>query len=275
MEVIRNINNNIALCRDSKGREVVAFGKGIGFIKPPQEIPLSRINRTFYNVKDIDCGALRAIPTEMLNIAILIVDYAGEMLDAEFSPTAPITLADHINFAIKRFDEHIALEMPIQEDIRQLYPQEMKVARHALTMIKDMLGYDLPADEAGTIALHFITTQKASRYRRGVGSERITNACLGIIERNLDITVNREDFNCSRFVTHLNYLINRCVEGKQIASGNQEMFLSFQQTYPEIFSCVNDIAVYLNHELKMGLTDEEHLYLMLHVNRLVAVNTAR
>ena len=43
MRVIKNIHNNISLCLDSKGNEVIAFGKGIGFRKPPYDIPVSQI----------------------------------------------------------------------------------------------------------------------------------------------------------------------------------------------------------------------------------------
>lgn len=35
MRVVKNINNNISLCLDSHNNEVIAFGKGIGFMKPP------------------------------------------------------------------------------------------------------------------------------------------------------------------------------------------------------------------------------------------------
>ena len=42
MRVIRNINNNVALCLDGNGNEVVAFGKGIGFKKPPYDRALSK-----------------------------------------------------------------------------------------------------------------------------------------------------------------------------------------------------------------------------------------
>lgn len=45
MKVIKNINNNVSLCLDSKNNEVIAFGKGIGFTKPPYEIPLSEMIR--------------------------------------------------------------------------------------------------------------------------------------------------------------------------------------------------------------------------------------
>ena len=38
MKVIKNINNNVAICVDDNGHEVVAMGKGIGFSKPPYEV---------------------------------------------------------------------------------------------------------------------------------------------------------------------------------------------------------------------------------------------
>lgn len=47
MKVIKNINNNVSLCLDSKGNEIVAFGKGLGFIKPPYEIDLKRSRERF------------------------------------------------------------------------------------------------------------------------------------------------------------------------------------------------------------------------------------
>ena len=34
MKVIKSINNNVAHCYDAKGREVIVFGKGIGFTRP-------------------------------------------------------------------------------------------------------------------------------------------------------------------------------------------------------------------------------------------------
>lgn len=46
MKVIKNINNNVSICVDDNNREVIAFGKGIGFKKPPYELELSQIDRT-------------------------------------------------------------------------------------------------------------------------------------------------------------------------------------------------------------------------------------
>ena len=62
MKVIKNINNNISLCLDSRNNEVVAFGKGIGFTKPPYDVPLSKIDRTFYDVDEEQLAVLNRIP---------------------------------------------------------------------------------------------------------------------------------------------------------------------------------------------------------------------
>ena len=35
MIVVKRINNNVAVCRDGNQRELIAFGKGIGFPRRP------------------------------------------------------------------------------------------------------------------------------------------------------------------------------------------------------------------------------------------------
>ena len=51
MKAIRKINNNVAICIDNNDKELIAFGKGIGFPKMPYEITdLSIIQMTFYRI---------------------------------------------------------------------------------------------------------------------------------------------------------------------------------------------------------------------------------
>ena len=53
MQICKKINNNVALARDAKGRELVVFGKGIGFPAMPYELTdLSGVQRTFYDVNE-------------------------------------------------------------------------------------------------------------------------------------------------------------------------------------------------------------------------------
>ena len=67
MMVVKKINNNVAICRDGSQRELVAFGKGIGFPPAPYELTdLSRIDRTFYNVNSQYIPLLADIPPELV-----------------------------------------------------------------------------------------------------------------------------------------------------------------------------------------------------------------
>lgn len=85
MKVVKNIHNNISLCIDSKGNEVVAFGKGIGFMKPPYEVPIQKVERTFYNINPIYIDMLSQIPEEAINVSSQIIDYANKNLKGSFN----------------------------------------------------------------------------------------------------------------------------------------------------------------------------------------------
>ena len=68
MKVIKNINNNVSLCLDSNNIEVVAFGKGIGFTKPPYEVDLNQVQRTYYDIDPMYINMISDIPEEILTL---------------------------------------------------------------------------------------------------------------------------------------------------------------------------------------------------------------
>lgn len=101
MQICKKINNNVALARDAKGRELVVFGKGIGFPAMPYELTdLSAVQRTFYDVNEKYFALLRDIPGEVFLLADDIAADAQDELDCSLSPNLTYALADHLNFAI-------------------------------------------------------------------------------------------------------------------------------------------------------------------------------
>ncbi len=270
MKVVKNINNNVSLCLDSKGREVIVFGKGIGFVKPPYELPLSKIDRTFYNIKDTDFSVIKEIPISIIQAAIRIVDEVEAHLNVTLMSTAALSLADHINFAIQRLEKNMRIGISVQEDVKQLYPDEMEEAYRALKIIQEETGYELEQNEASMIALHFInnriqTTSSAPNY-----SEDIITECLTIIQNEYGIKIDRKNFNFSRFATHIDYLLKRSLKNDQINSKNKTMFESIKKEYPSAYCCALNINGIFKNKLQIELNDEEMLYLMLHINRLCA-----
>ena len=270
MKVIKSINNNISHCLDSKGREVIAFGKGIGFFRPDEDIPLDKINRTFYNIKDTDFGILRSIPTVIINTAIYITDFVSEELNVTYPSSMALSLADHLDFAITRKDKNIYLEQPLLLDINQLYPDEMRVALQSLDIIKQMTGESLPRREAGTLALHFVSDRIEARQKPRIDIPAITEACTRIIEQEFSMEIDRSSFNYSRFVTHLDYLIRRLETKEQIESQNRELYEQIKSMYPDSFACAGKLYEYIRKTTEFELNDEEILYLAVHINRMIS-----
>lgn len=268
MKVIKNINNNVSLCVDSKGREVIAFGKGLGFIKPPYDVPLNKIERTFYSVNNMDFEGIKNIPVSIINASIRIVDEVEQNLNITLMSTAALALADHINFAIQRLNDHILLEMPLREDMKQLYPDEMKEAYRALAIIKEETGIVLDRREAGTIALHFINNRISARNHDQIVSKQIIEISVDLIEKEYGITINKDSFNYSRYITHVDYLLRRALENTQIESVNKGMFQKLKEQYPSTYQCAVKINDVFKTSLNIDLSEEEQLYLMLHINRL-------
>ncbi|MBQ6215809.1 MAG: PRD domain-containing protein [Erysipelotrichaceae bacterium] len=268
MKVIKSINNNIALCLSSSGKEIIAFGKGIGFGKPPYEIELKRIEKTFQNVQKIHLDLINSIPSDVLKIAIQTIDYAKSIIDQPISNNIAITLADHINFTIERYKKGLAINLPIVHDIEYLYEQEIEVGRKCLELIKKYLKVSLPKTEAAYIALHIINAEsKASRDETNI-NETVIHDITGIIEEEYNIELNKDDAGYSRFETHMYYLLKRGKNNELIVSQNSKMYESLKEAFPKTEDCIVRIRDYFKDKLKIELSDEECLYLMIHINKL-------
>lgn len=270
MRVVKNINNNISLCLDSHNNEVVAFGKGIGFMKPPYDVPLSKIDRTFYDVSEEQIGLLNRIPEDVLETAAAIVDLANETSGHQFRENVVFTLADHIDFCIQRQKEHIHFKLPLFYEVRQLYPDESKIGEKALRIIRQRLGVDLPREEGAAIALHFVNYQEQEAKDDAVDYGAIIEEATRTVEEELHVSIDKDGFNYYRFVTHMHYMMKRTQNDQMIVSQNQDIFESLCQEFPDIYRCACKIGADMEKSLHQKLTDEEILYLMLHINRLCA-----
>ena len=164
MKVIKKINNNVAVCLDNDGHELIAFGKGIGFPKTPYELTdLSKIWRTYYGINPSYLGLLNDIPEEVFELSIKIVDFAKMKIENQINSNIVFTLADHINFAIERFKKNLDIRMPFVYDIQHLYESEMQIGLFAIKLINKSMNVYLTKDEAVSIALHFINAENMQR----------------------------------------------------------------------------------------------------------------
>ncbi|KRL38373.1 hypothetical protein FD20_GL001998 [Liquorilactobacillus uvarum DSM 19971] len=81
MKAVKKINNNVAVCVDGNGDELVAFGSGIGFCKMPYEIKdLRKITMTFYRLNTHNFQLLKEIPEKIFDVSAQIVNKAQKIL---------------------------------------------------------------------------------------------------------------------------------------------------------------------------------------------------
>ncbi|TVV04065.1 transcriptional regulator, partial [Lactobacillus paragasseri] len=81
MRVEKKINNNVAVCTDGNGQELIALGRGIGFPKTPYELTdLSKIDMTFYRVSSQTVQMLTTISEDVIMVSSKIVQLAQTKL---------------------------------------------------------------------------------------------------------------------------------------------------------------------------------------------------
>lgn len=269
MRVIKKINNNVSLCVDSQNREVVAFGKGIGFRKPPYEIGLDQIKRVFYDVDPIYLAMVEQIPEKILKISMQIVDYTRNVLEDPVSSNLVFTLADHLHFAIRRCEEQVSIKLPILYDVEHLFEKETKIGYWALNLLKKELKVYLPKEEAACIALHIINAKQNRQTKSGIKEDdEIIEEITRIIEQYFGLSIDRNQFHYSRFSMHVRYLLQRGKKNEQVENENTALYESLSEMLPEVGHCVEKIDEYLQKELGIQLTKEERLYLIVHTSRL-------
>lgn len=269
MWIIRKINNNCALARDDDGQDLVVFGKGVAFRRPPYELrDLSVIERTFYGVERASIAALKDIPSDVLLVAADVIDYASVRLDTEFNPNAPVTLADHINYAIQRVEQGVVIETPLSFDVMRLYPHEVAIAKRAVTLVKSRLGVELPPAEITNIALHLIDGESdQSNLQATIEATRVLEDVTAIMVRDIG-ELDTSSFTYARFAMHMRYLVDRIRQGEEQDDGFGTMLPVMKETYPESYACTANILAYFVAEHGWECSENETLYLLMHVQRL-------
>lgn len=271
MKVIRNINNNVSICLDDNNHEVVAFGKGIGFQKPPYEIELSRIDRTYYNLDEHYLALLDELPEEVMDVTMEIVDKGSSYLGMHLNRVFLFALCDHINFAIENARKGLVISNPMVNEIQHMYEREMLLGKWAIKQIERKLSVKLPPGEAGNIALHFINAElSAKKEQEKDDMTRFIDDITEIIESEMNIIVDRNSFSYSRFVTHLKYLLKRFHKRDEFATDNARMYEQVLEEFPELGKAIEKIKQYIMIQLNIDPSKEELLYLMIHMNRLCA-----
>ena len=277
MIVEKVLNNNVVVSIDPKTKkEVILMGSGIAFNKKPgQQIDEKKIEKTFV-VDDENLGnkikkLINQIPEGIFEITDEIITHAIVELNTVLDKQIYVSLADHIAFAVKRFRSGIIIKNELLNEVRRVHKAEFKVSLWAVDYINEKLGIELPEDEAGFIALHFVNAGYRETTMKSITSTKIIKDVLNIIKFNFAIELDEYDLNYDRLLNHFKYFSKLIVNNNQNNSTDSDFIKMISTTYPEAYECAVKIGDYILKNNDYHVNDDEIVYLTMHIQRVITV----
>nr|WP_265412354.1 PRD domain-containing protein [[Clostridium] innocuum] len=107
-----------------------------------------------------------------------------------------------------------------------------------------------------------------------VQQTRIVQDTLTVIKNFFSMTFQEDSIAYYRLVTHLKFFAQRITAKKIQGKANEDVQLLeiVKLKYPNSYECVNRIVKYMNLEFGYSLTNEERLYLTIHIERIRETN---
>ncbi|MDG0842001.1 PRD domain-containing protein [Staphylococcus equorum] len=275
MKINKIINNNV-ISVTQNNQEHVVMGKGIGFQKQEGDIvEESKIDKIFdlsnQEISDRFKTLLIEVPIEVVQAVEKIIEVAKIEYHKELSDTIYVALTDHINFAIERQQEGMAIKNGLLWEIKKFYPTEYEIGMRGLDWIEEIAGAKLPEDEAGFIAIHLLNAEHNNLADYNQVTEMVQNI-LSLVKYHFRLDFDEESLTYFRFVTHLKFLAQRILSENPLNTSEIELYDIVKEKYKNAFKCVKKIEVFLMKKYQYEMTKDEALYLTIHIQRLISRN---
>ncbi|WP_226529455.1 BglG family transcription antiterminator LicT [Metabacillus niabensis] len=274
MKIEKVYNNNVVSAYNEENTELVIMGKGLAFQKKPgDEIEEEKIEKVF-TLKNNDISErfkslLYEVSLELMEVAEEIIKLAKRKLGRELNDSIYISLTDHINFAIERNKKGLDIKNALLWEIKKLYKDEFSIGLEALCMIKEKLEVTLPDDEAGFIAMHIVNAELNEEMPNIVNITKTMQDILKIVKYHFGLEFNEESLNFFRFVTHLKFFAQRLYSQTYMESDDDFLFEAVKNKHKDAFECTEKINDYVKRQFDYELTNDEKLYLTVHIERVV------
>ena len=281
MKISQILNNNVVVVLDEQVKEQVVMGRGLAFKKKcGDEIDPAQIDKVF-TMSNPDTNnkfqeIVANIPLEYILLVEDIITYAKTHIGKKINDSIYISLADHIFMSVKRFSEGIVVKNALLWDIKRFYKDEFYIGQKAVEMIAQRTKIILPEDEAGFIALHFVNAQMEENPDKVEDMYTITKVMQelsNIVKYYFNMEYDEDSVYYYRFVTHLKFFAQRLVTKKTYQEESEDDLLDIiKMKYKNAYECVKVIKKFLVEQYDYLLSDEEMLYLTIHIARVTNKN---
>lgn len=277
MKIEKILNNNAVVIKKDDNEKIV-MGCGIAFKKKVgDDVPEDKVDKIFLlsnkEVNNKFQELVSDIPMEYIELGEKIIVLAKAQLGKRISEKIYISLVDHIYTAIIRFLEGVEVKNPLLWDIKRFYKDEYNIGIISLDMIEEKFGVRLPDDEAGFIALHIVNAEMngdRDEVKRTYKITKVIQEISNIVKYNFKITFDEDSVYYYRFISHLKFFSDRLFSEKTYKDeNNDDLFGIIRSKYKSSFECVEKISKFIEEKYNYFVSDEEKLYLTIHIERVV------
>ncbi|AVL73705.1 transcriptional antiterminator BglG [Providencia rettgeri] len=277
MKIAKILNNNVVIALNEKQQEIVVMGRGLAFQKKAHDdVDITKIEK-IYELRSDELTArlselLSHIPISIMKTCDEIIQRAKYQL-GELNESLYIVLTDHCNYAIERQTKGLAITNTMLWEIQRLYPKEYQLGLDSLALINEKHGIELPVDEAGFIALHFVNAQLTGEMPVVIQTMKVMQEIINIVKYNLKVDYHEETLSYQRFITHLKFFAHRMMNNTPVPNDDASMHLVIKENYSTSWRCVEKISQFLQKKYQRTLTDEECMFLTIHIERVRKENS--
>ncbi len=272
MKIKKILNNNAVITFNEIGQEIIVMGKGIAFQrKNGEEVEEEKITKIFVlnnkNMEDFE-DLIMKIPIQYINVGMSIIQYAEEKFNKKLNEIIYISLVDHIYAAVERMKEGTYIANPMLYEIKRFYKDEFEIGLEAINILEKDLNISFPIDEAGFIALHFMEAQIGENRSNAWKITRLIDEISNIVKYHFKIEYNESSIYYYRFISHLKHFSYRLFEKEYIKNELNDLLEIIKSKYSESFQCVLKIESFLKYKYDYNLTEDEMLYLIIHIQKI-------
>lgn len=273
MITVKKALNNSMLLVQSDDKEMILFGKGIGFnTKTGTTVDLANIEQVFIPLQTLKSkhylSLTDMIPAAFFEITHEIIMMAQAHYSEKINSVLLFTLAEHLHFAVERSLAGNNIVNKLSWEVKRYYKKEYAIGVAARDKVSEKFSVELPEDEAVHIAFHLINASSPSDQSNAHQQVELVNRVAEIVRYKLNQNIDVETINYARFITHLRYFAERVLNNNLDLNETEDFYQELLKFHPKSMVVAEAIREYVRENFNITISNDELTWLGIHISKL-------
>ena len=158
-------------------------------------------------------------------------------------------------------------------EIQNYYPKEYQYGLWALQLLNNQFNLQFPEDEAGFIAIHIISGELGNDIDDFKKSIDFIKEIIKIVRYYFKIDIDYQSAAYNRFALHLKFFWKYMMYKKGergLGDLSDEILKVIKSSDVDAYKCSLKIKQFIAEKYNYDLTNEEIMYLAIHINKITS-----